>query len=41
MVAVARQILTLCYCGLRDGEIRCLMNQPVDDHDNQDLAESA
>jgi transposase len=23
-VAVARKILTLCYCGLRDGEIRCL-----------------
>jgi hypothetical protein len=23
-VAVARQILTLCYYGLRDGEIRCL-----------------
>jgi transposase len=25
-VAVARQILTLCYYGLRDGEIRCLTN---------------
>jgi hypothetical protein len=23
-VAVARKILTLCYYGLRDGEIRCL-----------------
>ena len=23
-VAIARQILTLCYYGLRDGEIRCL-----------------
>jgi hypothetical protein len=23
-VAVARKILTLCYDGLRDGEIRCL-----------------
>src|SRR3954465_8534040 len=23
-VAVARQILTLCFYGLRDGEIRCL-----------------
>ena len=23
-VAVAREILTLCYYGLRDGEIRCL-----------------
>jgi transposase len=41
-VAVARQILTLCYYGLRDGEIRCLANQPDnDDHDNQDLAEAA
>ena len=41
-VAVARQILTLCYYGLRDGEIRCLANQPdIDDHDNQDLAEAA
>ena len=35
-VAVARQILTLCYYGLRDGEIRCLANQPHDD-----LAEAA
>jgi transposase len=40
-VAVARQILTLCYYGLRDGEIRCLKHQPTDDHDNQDLAEAA
>jgi hypothetical protein len=23
-VAIARQLLTLCYHGLRDGEIRCL-----------------
>ena len=23
-VAIARQLLTLCYYGLRDGEIRCL-----------------
>ena len=23
-VAIAREILTLCYYGLRDGEIRCL-----------------
>jgi hypothetical protein len=23
-VAIARRILTLCYYGLRDGEIRCL-----------------
>jgi transposase len=43
-VAVARQILTLCYYGLRDGEIRCLKHQPIDDHDdyaNQELAEAA
>jgi hypothetical protein len=40
-VAVARQILTLCYYGLRDGEIRCLKHQPIDDHDNQQLAEAA
>ena len=33
-VAVARQILTLCYYGLRDGEIRCLKHQPTDDHDD-------
>lgn len=26
-VAVARQILTLCYYGLRDGQIHCLTNQ--------------
>ena len=38
-VAVARQILTLCYYGLRDGEIRCLTHQPTDDHD--ELAEAA
>jgi Transposase IS116/IS110/IS902 family len=25
-IAVAQQILTLCYYGLRDGEIRCLQN---------------
>jgi transposase len=36
-VAIARQILTLCYYGLRDGEIRCLTSQPGDD----DLAEAA
>ena len=29
-VAVARQILTLSYYGLRDGEIRCLTHQPDD-----------
>jgi transposase len=39
-VAVARQILTLCYYGLRDGEIRCLANQPdIDNHD--ELVEAA
>jgi transposase len=27
-VAVARKILTLCYYGLRDGEIRCLAPRP-------------
>lgn len=26
-VAIARKILTLCYYGLRDGEIRCLRRQ--------------
>ena len=36
-VAVARQILTLCYYGLRDGEIRCLTKQPT----TKDLAEAA
>jgi hypothetical protein len=40
-VALARQILTLCYYGLRDGEIRCLKRQPIDDHDNHELAEAA
>jgi transposase len=40
-VAVARQILTLCYYGLRDGEIRCLKPQPVDDHHDDQLAEAA
>jgi transposase len=30
-VAVARQILTLCYYGLRDGEIRCLTQPPATD----------
>jgi transposase len=40
-VAVARQILTLCYYGLRDGEIRCLKHQPdTDDHDDE-LAQAA
>jgi len=40
-VAIARQILTLCYYGLRDGEIRCLKHQPIDDHDDDQLAEAA
>jgi len=40
-VAIARQILTLCYYGLRDGEIRCLKNEPaIDDHD-EELAQAA
>jgi transposase len=38
-VAIARQILTLCYYGLRDGEIRCLARQPNDVND--ELAEAA
>jgi transposase len=37
-VAIARQILTLCYYGLRDGEIRCLAHEPIDDHDEQAAA---
>ena len=40
-VAVARQILTLCYYGLRDDEIRCLKHQPVDDHYDDQLADAA
>ena len=39
-VAIARQILTLCYYGLRDGEIRCLTNQP-DTNDHDELAKAA
>ena len=39
-VAVARQILTLCYYGLRDGEIRCLTQPAHDDHDDE-LADAA
>ncbi len=38
-VAIARQILTLCYYGLRDGEIRCLAHQPNDV--NEELADAA
>jgi transposase len=37
-VAVARQILTLCYYGLRDGEIRCLARQPSDVDDEPAVA---
>jgi transposase len=39
-VAIARQILTLCYYGLRDGEIRCLGHPPATDHDDE-LADAA
>jgi transposase len=35
-VAVARQILTLCYYGLRDGQIHCLTNQQPS-HDLEEL----
>jgi transposase len=38
-VAIARQILTLCYYGLRDGEIRCLKDQSrIDAHDDELVA---
>ena len=39
-VAIARQILTLCYYGLRDGEIRCL-TKTANDHDDDELAKAA
>jgi transposase len=43
-VAVARQILTLCYYGLRDGEIRCLKTsrpgEPHESLDDPDTSES-
>ena len=40
-IAIARQILTLCYHRLRDGEIRCLNRQPdIHDHD-EELASAA
>jgi transposase len=39
-VAIARQILTLCYYGLRDGEIRCLAKHPTDNLDPE-LADAA
>ena len=35
--AIARQILTLSYYGLRDGEIRCLKHQPEPHHDDLEL----
>ena len=38
-VAIARQILTLCYYGLRDGEIRCLTKNANDNYD--ELAQAA
>jgi transposase len=38
-VAVARQILTLCYYGLRDGEIRCLNGHTATT--NTELAQAA
>jgi transposase len=34
-VAIARQILTLCYYGLRDGEIRCLARAEHNTDDEQ------
>jgi transposase len=40
-VAIARQILTLCYYGLRDGEIRCLKHQPAIDDHHDELAQAA
>ena len=39
-VAIARQILTLCYYGLRDGEIRCLTKTANDNNDDE-LANAA
>ena len=39
-VAIARQILTLCYYGLREGEIRCL-TKTANDHHNDELAQAA
>jgi transposase len=38
--AVAHQILTLCYYALRDGEIRCLKHEPIENHD-EELAQAA
>jgi transposase len=39
-VAVARQILTLCYYGLRDGEIRCL-DRAANDNLDEGMADAA
>ncbi|MHB1572193.1 MAG: IS110 family RNA-guided transposase [Solirubrobacteraceae bacterium] len=39
-VAIARQILTLCYYGLRDGEIRCL-EQTADNNPDNEMADAA
>jgi transposase len=39
-VAIAREILTLCYHGLKDGEIRCLAKHPTKDIDSE-LADAA
>jgi transposase len=39
-VAIAREILTLCYYGLRDGEIRCLTGHTTDNPDHE-LADAA
>jgi hypothetical protein len=38
--AIAREILTLCYYGLHDGEIRCLAKHTTDTLDNE-LADAA
>lgn len=37
-VAIARQILTLCYYDLRDGEIRCLARQDAEELGDDELA---
>jgi transposase len=39
-VAIARQILTLCYYGLRDGEIRCL-DRTANDNLDDGMADAA
>jgi transposase len=40
-VAVARKLLTLCYYGLRDGEIRCLAAHRADATDDRAKAVAA